>query len=138
MENERKIEPASTNLSGTCANGPTWNARWKPDRLDHLDWFGTGLVATYPKSPSQNGGIDRVPKRMAWSTMWWVVDWTCGQVEMVVKAILWVVAGNTVKWIVAEQLKRKLDVEGRQIWSAELDDVDERSASCVVEGSVQE
>ena len=70
--------------------------------------------------------------------MWWVVDWTCGQVEMVVKAILWVVAGNTVKWIVAEQLKRKLDVEGRQIWSAELDDVDERSASCVVEGSVQE
>ena len=67
-----------------------------------------------------------------------MVDWTSGRVEMVVKAILWVVTGNNVKWIVAEQLKRKLDVEGRQIWSAELDDVDERSASCVVEGSVQE
>ena len=67
-----------------------------------------------------------------------MVDWTSGRVEMVVKAILWVVTGNNVKWIVAEQLKRKLDVEGRQIWSAELDDVDERSAPCVVEGSVQE
>ena len=42
------------------------------------------------------------------------------------------------RWIAVEQLKRKLDVEERQMGSAELDDVDERSASCVVEGSVQE
>ena len=34
-------------------------------------------------------------------------------------------------------VKRKLDVEEGQIWSAELDDVDERNASCVVEDSVQ-
>ena len=68
----------------------------------------------------------------------WVVDWTSGHVEKEVMAIWWVVTGNNVKWIVVEQLKRKLDVEERQIWSAELDDVDERNASCVVEGSVQE
>ena len=52
-------------------------------------------------------------------------------------AIWWVVTGNSVKWNVIEQLKRRLDVEERQIWSAELDDVDERNASCVVEDSVQ-
>ena len=34
------------------------------------------------------------------------------------------------KWSVIEQWKRKLDVEARQMESAELDDVDERSASC--------
>ena len=70
--------------------------------------------------------------------MLWAVDWTSGHVEKEVMGILWVVTGNNVKWIVVEQLKRKLDVEERQIWSAELDDVDERNASCVVEGSVQE
>ena len=45
---------------------------------------------------------------------------------------------NSVRWIAVEQLKRKLDVEERQMGSAELDDVDERSASCVVEGSGRE
>ena len=57
--------------------------------------------------------------------------------EREVMAIWWVVTGNSVKWNVIEQLKRRLDVEERQIWSAELHDVDERNASCVVEDSVQ-
>ena len=140
MESWRTSEPTSTSLSGACASDPTWSTSWKAGQLGHRDWFETGLVATYPKSPSQSCGkrIDRVPKRMAWSTMLWVVDWTSGHVEKEVMGILWVVTGNNVKWIVVEQLKRKLDVEERQIWSAELDDVDERNASCVVEGSVQE
>ena len=41
------------------------------------------------------------------------------------------------RWNGVEQLTRRLGVEERQIWSAELDDVDERNASCVVEDSVQ-
>ena len=41
------------------------------------------------------------------------------------------------KWTGGEQLTRRLDVEERQIWSAELDDVGERDASCVVEDSAQ-
>ena len=139
VESWRTSEPTSMSLSGACVSDPTWSTNWKAGQLGHLDWVETGLVATYPKSPSQSGGkgIDRVPKRMAWSTMLWVVDWMSGHVEKEVMAILWVVTGNNVKWIVIERLK-KLDVEERQIWSAELDDVDERNASCVVEDSVQE
>ena len=139
VDNERKIDPTSTSLIGSGASNPTWSAKWKPDRLGHLDWFGKGLVAMYPKSPSLNCGkrSGLVPRKMAWSTKLWVVDWTNGKVEMEVmvwKVILWVVTGSNVKWIaVVEQWKRKLDVEARQMGSAELDDVDERSASCDVE-----
>ena len=98
-----------------------------------------GLVATYPKNPSQSGGrrIDRESTKMAWSTMLWVVGWRNGQLEREVKAIWRVVTGNNVRWSGAEQLTRRLDVEGRPIWSAELDDVDEIDASCVVEDSAQ-
>ena len=72
-----------------------------------------------------------------WSTMWWVVDWRNGHLEREVMAIWWVVTGNNVRWSGVEQLTRRLDVEGRPIWSAELDDVDEMDASGVVEDSAQ-
>ena len=45
--------------------------------------------------------------------------------------------GNNVGWNGDEQWTRRLDVEERRIWNAELDDVDERHASCVVEDSVR-
>ena len=64
VESWRMIEPTSMNLSGA---DPTWSTSWKTGQLGHLDWVETGLVATYPKSPSQSCGkrIDRDPKRMA-------------------------------------------------------------------------
>ena len=93
----------------------------------------------YPTNPSQSGGrkIGRDSTKMAWSTMLWVVGWRNGQLEREVKAIWRVVTGNNVRWSGAEQLTRRLDVEGRPIWSAELDDVDEMDASGVVEDSAQ-
>ena len=105
--------------------------KWKTGQLGHLDWVEMGLVATYPKSPSQSCGkrIDRDFQRMAWSTMLWVVDLRGGHLEREVMAIWWVVTGNNVRWTAVEQLTRRLDVEERQIWSAELDDVDEKNAS---------
>ena len=80
------IEPTSMSRSGA---DPTWSASWKTGQLGHLGWVGMGLVATYPKSPSQNGGkrIDRDPTRIAWSTMLWVVDWRSGHLEREVMAI---------------------------------------------------
>ena len=68
--------------------------------------------------------------------MLWVVGWRNGQLERKVMAIWWVVTGNNVRWSGVEQLTRRLDVEGRPIWSAELDNVDEIS-SCVVEDSAK-
>ena len=71
------VAPTSMSLSGACVSDPTWSTNWKAGQLGHLDWFETGLVATYPKSHSQSCGkrIDRVPKRMAWSIPccgWWI------------------------------------------------------------------
>ena len=43
--------------------------------------------------------------------------------------------GNDVEWSAAEQWKMRLDVDERQVKNAELDDVDEKSASLIVEGS---
>ena len=54
------------------------------------------------------------------------------------RTIWWVSTGNNVRWIAVGQWKRKLDVEERQMRSAELDDVDERIASYEVEGSGRE
>ena len=70
------IDPTSTSLIGSDANNPTLSTKWKPGRLGHLDWFGKGWVAMYPKSPSQNCGkrSDHVPRKMAWNTKLWVVD----------------------------------------------------------------
>ena len=69
--------------------------------------------------------------------MLWEVDLMSAPLERRLMAILWVVIGSNVKWTGVEQLTRRLDVEERQIWNAELDDVDERDASCVVEDSAQ-
>ena len=86
VDNWRKIDPTSTSLIWSGASNPTWSAKWKPGRLGHLDWFGKGLgfVAMYPKSPSLNCGRRNglVPRKMAWNTMLWVVDWTNGTVEV--------------------------------------------------------
>ena len=80
------IDPTSTSLIGSDASNPTLSTMWKPGRLGHLDWFGKGLgfVAMYPKSPSLNCGRRNglVPRKMAWNTMLWVVDWTNGTVEV--------------------------------------------------------
>ena len=57
-------------------------------------------------------------------------------VVMVWRGILWVETGNNVKWSAVEQWKKKL--KERQMGNAELDDVDEKSASCGVEGSGRE
>ena len=116
---------------------------WKPGRLGHLDLFGKGLVAMCPKSPSRNCGrrSDHDPRKMAWNTKLWVVDWTDGRVEMEVvvwRTILLDETGSDVKWSAAEQWRMRLDVEERQMRNAEHDDVDEKSASCGVEGSGRE
>ena len=69
------------------------------------------------------------------------VDWTDGRVEMEVvvwRAILLDETGSDVKWSAAEQWRMRLDVEERQMRNAEHDDVDEKSASCGVEGSGRE
>ena len=77
----------------------------------------------YPKSPSQSCGrrIDRDPTMMAWSTTLWEVDLMSAPLERRLMAIWWVVTGNNVRWTGVEQLTRRLAVEERQIWSAELD-----------------
>ena len=56
--------------------------------------------------------------------------------EVVVwRAMLLDETGNNVKWSAIELWKMRLDVEERQMKNAELDDVDEKNASCDVEGS---
>ena len=82
---------------------PRWSAMLKPGRLGHLDLFGQGLVAMYPKSPNRNCGKRSAhdPRKMAWNTKLWVVDWTDERVEMEVvvwSAILLDKTGNDVKY----------------------------------------
>ena len=137
------IDPTTTNLIESDASDPTLSTTSKPGRLGHLDLVGKGLVAMYPKSPSRNCGkrSDHCPGKMAWNTKLWVVEWTDKRVEM--EVLVWRTmssdeTGNDVKWSAAEQWKMRLDVDERQMKNAELDDVDEKSASCSVEGSGRE
>ena len=71
--------PTTTNLIESDASGdPTLSTTSKPGRLGHLDLVGKGLVAMYPKSPVLKCGKrrDHGPRRMAWNTKLWVVEWT--------------------------------------------------------------
>ena len=76
--------PTTTNLIESDASDPTLSTTSKPGRLGHLDLVGKGLVAMYPKSPSRKCGrrSDHGPRRMAWNTKLWVVEWTNKKVEM--------------------------------------------------------
>ena len=70
-----------------------------------------------------------------------MVEWTGKRVEM--EVVVWRAmsldeTGNDVEWSAAEQWKMRLDVDERQMKNAELDDVDEKSASWIVEGSGRE
>ena len=68
----RVVAPTSMSLSGA---DPT-STSLKTGELGHPGWVEMGLVAMYPKSPSQSCGrrIDRDPTMVAWNTMWWEVD----------------------------------------------------------------